>query len=109
MTNINENILLANGYREWKNSGIINRNSKRFFQKRFRNTKGKTMFFITIYEYEHEKNELNYEVDLQFEKEDYTMNIKFFGISDSMTIEDIEREVFALWYVNKCKYYEDDE
>lgn len=109
MKNINEKTLLENGYREWKNSGIVNNYSKRFFQKRFRNTKGKTMFFITIYEYEHKNNELNYEVDLQFEKKDYIMDIKFFGISDSMTIEDMEREVFALWYVNKCKYYEDDE
>ena len=36
------------------------------------------------------------------------MNILLFGIHD-MTLEDIEREVYAIWYGLDCKYYEEEE
>ena len=102
--NINEKTLLENGYREWENSGIMNKHSKRFFQKRFRNTKGKTMFFITIYEYGLGEN--IYNVELQFEKEKYTMNIDLFGINEDLTLEQLENEVYKIWFKLKCEYYE---
>lgn len=107
MKYINSSVLLENGYKKWANTGIFKRNANCFYQKRFVNDQGSTKYFITIYEYEHENNEINYEVDLQFEKEDYVMNITLFAMKENMTLEEIEREVYAIWYGLDCKYYEE--
>ena len=107
MKYINASVLLENGYKKWVNTGIFKQNANCFYQKRFLNDQGSTKYFITIYEYEHENNEFNYEVDLQFEREDYVMNITLFAIKENMTIEEIEREVYAIWYGLDCKYYEE--
>ena len=103
-------LLLENGYREWEVNKLFKPNSNRMFQKRFKNDKGQTKYFITFYEYYHEDiDEFNYEVDLQFEQDKYIMNILLFGIHDDMTLEDIEREVYAIWYGLDCKYYDYEE
>ena len=34
------------------------------------------------------------------------MNIKLFAIDKNMTLEEIEREVYAIWYGLDCKYYD---
>ena len=77
------------------------------FQKRCRNENGQTKYFITIYKYEDSDcNKPSYNVDLQFEKENYTMNILLFAIDAKMTLKEIEQEVYAIWYGLDCKYYE---
>lgn len=106
---ITRELLLANGYKEWEPNKIFRPSSNKMFQKRFRNDKGQTKYFITIYEYFHEDlDEFNYEVDLQFEKGKYTMNITLFAINKNMSLEEIEQEVYAIWYGLDCKYYDSE-
>lgn len=102
---MNREILLENGYKEWE-PNIFHETASLMYQKRFRNEKGQTMYFITIYEYEHEV-EPNYEVELQFEQNNYVMNITLFAFKDNMTLQDIESTVYKIWYVFDCKYYEE--
>lgn len=102
---MNREILLENGYREWEPK-ILHETASSMYQKRFRNDKGQTMYFITIYEYQHEV-EPNYEVELQFEQNNYVMNITLFAFENNMTLQDIEREVYAIWHGLNCKYYEE--
>lgn len=104
---ITDKLLLENGYREWEHD-LFHQIAKKMFQKRIRNEKGQTKYFITIYEYDHYDNTFNYEVELQFEKDKYTMNILLFAINDKMTLEEIELEVYAIWYGLDCKYYSMD-
>lgn len=108
---INKDSLLENGYKEWSKENCMNQFCNRFFQKRFRNENGDTKYFITVYEYDRprEENKLDYEVDLQFEKKDYTINITLFCLTESMTVEQMEKEVYSIWYWLNCRYYEKNE
>lgn len=101
---MNREILLENDYKEWE-PNIFHETASLMYQKRFRNDKGQTMYFITIYEYQHEV-EPNYEVELQFEQNNYVMNITMFCFQH-MTLQDIEREVYVIWHGLNCKYYEE--
>ena len=101
---ITEQLLLKNGYREFE-LDIFHINAANFFQKRFRNEKGQTKYFISFYKYKHSDREDNYEVELQFQKEKYTMNIKMFAINN-MSIDEIEHEVYKIWWELDCKYYD---
>ena len=105
---ITDKILLKNGYREFEVNKLFHPYANRLFQKRFRNEKGQTKYFISFYEYIHEDS-VNYEVGLQFEKDKYVMNIQMFAIDDEMTLEEIEREVYKIWYGFDCKYYDYEE
>lgn len=105
---INEKLLLENGYKEYEVNKNFHPYANRFFQKRFRNEKGQTKYFISVFEYLHEDYTLNYEVGLQFEKERYVMNIHIFAISENMTIKEIEKEVYKIWYELDCKYYDSE-
>lgn len=102
---MNREILLENDYKEWE-PNIFHETASLMYQKRFRNDKGQTMYFITIYEYQHEV-EPNYEVELHFDQDKYVMKITLFGIHKDMTLEDIEREVYVIWHGLNCKYYEE--
>lgn len=104
---ITDELLLEKGYKEWE-VPIINHYAKRFFQKRFRNERGQTQYFISFYKFEHSDNTINYEVSLQFEKDKYVMNIQMFAIDENMTLKEIEQEVYAIWYGLDCKYYDED-
>ena len=101
---ITDELLLENGYKEWE-VPMINRYAKRFFQKRFRNERGQTQYFIDFYKYVHSDDTINYEVGLQFEQDKYVMNIQMFAIDD-MTLKEIEQEVYTIWYELDCKYYD---
>ena len=105
MIKITDKLLLENGYREYKTPNIIS-GWDRFFQKRFRNEKGQTKYFINFNVC---KSYKGYEVDLQFEKDKYMMKILLFGIDDDMTLEKIEQEVYAIWHGLDCKYYDEEE
>ena len=48
---ITDKILLENGYREWEVNKLLHPSAKQFFQKRFRNEKGQTKYFISFYKY----------------------------------------------------------
>lgn len=108
---ITDKILLENGYKEWPKESCMNEHCNRFFQKRFKNEKGQTKYFITIYEYVFKVFDYvpTYDVQLHFEKDKYNMNIQLFGIDENMTLEEIEREVYAIWYGLDCKYYDEGE
>ena len=108
MMKITDKLLLENGYKEWETNKIFHPHSKRFFQKRFRNEKGQTKYFISFYEYG-AVHPMNYEVELQFQKDKYTMNITLFAIRGDMTLEEIEQEVYKIWYELDCKYYDCEE
>lgn len=99
---INDEILLENGYKKYKDNLY---SADCLFQKRIRNEKGQTKYFINIHKYIHNDKNV-YEVDLQFEKDKYTMNILLFAIDSTMTLEEIENEVYAIWYGLDCKYYD---
>ena len=103
---ITEELLLENGYREFEVNKLFHPYADKFFQKRFRNEKGQTKYFISFYKYKHDDREDNYEIGLQLEKDRYVMNIQIFAIDEKMTIEEIEREVYAIWYGLDCKYYD---
>lgn len=104
---ITDKILLENGYKEWEVNKLFHPSANKFFQKRFRNEKGQTQYFISFYEYIHE--DVNYEVGLQFEKDKYVMNIQMFAIDEEMTLKEIEEEVYTIWYELDCKYYDYEE
>ena len=104
---ITDKILLENGYKEYQPDRIFHPYANRFFQKRFKNEKGQTKYFINFVEYGGDKeNEITYNVDLQFEKENYTMDITMFALDSKLTLEEIEQEVYVIWYGLDCKYYE---
>ncbi len=105
---INSENLIKSGYKEWGKKHLFDQYSNRFFQKRFRNEKGDTRYFIDFVEYT-VNGKLDYEVCLQFEQDRYCMNIRLFAIDNSMSIEDVEQEVYAIWYGLDCKYYERNE
>ena len=99
---INEKLLLENGYKEYKVNELFHPSASKHFQKRVRNDKGQTKYFINFLEYGEEQ----YQVDLQFEKQQYTMDIQLFGLNEKMTLEEIEKEVYKIWYDLDCKYYD---
>lgn len=101
---ITDDLLLENGYKEWE-VPAINKYAKKFFQKKFMNGNGQTEYFISFYKYVHKDDTVNYEVELQFTKDRYTMNITMFAIDVSMTIHSIEAEVYDIWYNLDCKCY----
>lgn len=103
---ITEKLLLENGYKEFDVNKIVNPGANRFFQKRVRNGLGSTKFFIGIVEYLNSDYNLSYEVDLQFEKDKYVINLTMFHISEEMTLEEIEQEVHNIWFGLDFKYYD---
>lgn len=102
---ITDKILLENGYKVWNPNDLFHPSANTLYQKRFRNELGQTKYFINFYEYIHEDKSINYEVELQFEKDKYVMNIQMFAIDDMM-LEEIEQEVYKIWYGLDCKYYD---
>ena len=96
---INNEILLESGYKEYQPNKIFYPYANRFFQKRIRNDKGHTKYFINFVEYGGDgKKDIIYNVDLQFEKENYTMDITMFTLDSKLTLEEIEKEIYSIWY-----------
>lgn len=102
---ITDEILLENGYKKYRDNLY---NADCLFQKRIRNEKGQTKYFIDIYKYTFKINDYkpDYEVRLETEKEKYALNILLYATKNEMTLEEIEREVYAFWYGLDCKYYD---
>lgn len=102
---ITDEILLENGYKKCKDNLY---NADCLFQKRIKNEKGQTKYFIDIYKYAFKVNDYkpDYEVRLITEKEKYALNILLYATKNEMTLEEIEKEVYAIWYGLDCKYYD---
>lgn len=104
---INDELLLNNGYRKFTDALY---SADCLFQKRIRNEKGQTKYFIDIYKYTFKINnyEPDYEIRLVTEKDKYALNILIYATRNNMTLEEIEREVYAIWYGLDCKYYDSE-
>ena len=103
---ITDELLLEKGYKEYEPNIFFNPYSNRFFQKEFKNEKGQTRYFVNLVEYGgDEDNEITYNVDLQFDKENYTMNITIFSLAPQIRLEEIEQEIEEIWFNLDCKYY----
>ena len=102
---ITDEILLENGYKKFSDSLY---NADCLFQKRIKNEKGQTKYFIDIYKYTFKINDYkpDYEIRLVTKKEKYALNILLCATKNEMTLEEIEREVYAIWYGLDCKYYD---
>lgn len=102
---ITDEILLENGYKKFSD-GLYNADC--LFQKRIKNEKGQTKYFIDIYKYTFKINDYkpDYEIRLVTEKEKYALNILLYATKNEMTLEEIEKEVYAIWYGLDCKYYD---
>ena len=105
---ITDELLLENGYKKFVDPLY---NADCLFQKRFRNKKGQTKYFIDIYKYTFKINDYipDYEIRLVTEKEKYALNILLYATRNAMTLEEIEQEVYAIWYGLDCKYYDCEE
>lgn len=90
-----ESILLENNYNKYEDMYHL---GSYFYQKKIKED-DKIKYFINIYL----KGEY---VDLQFENNNYTINMTLFGIRTDMTLEEIETEVDNIWRNLKCNYYE---
>lgn len=104
---ITDEILLENGYKEYRDDLY---NADKLFQKRIRDEKGRTKYFIDIYKYAFPFNDYkpDYEIRLVTETEKYGLNILIYATKNEMTLEEIEREVYAIWYGLGCEYYSKD-
>ena len=106
MTKIDEQNLLANGYKKF---GDAFKRAKCGYQKRV----GYTRYFINIYEYDFsgfaafpkDRPTISYEVDVQFQDQDERyLNISF-SVAD-MSLEDVEAKVENIFTTLNCRDYE---
>lgn len=98
---INEEILLKNGYIKYRDNLY---NAEALYQKKIMNERRQIKYFIDIYKYSE-----NYEVRLNTEKDKYNLDILLFNIDKDMALDEIEREIYAIWYDLNCKYYGEEE
>lgn len=102
---INDELLLANGYKKYND---VFYHAECQFQKRIRNDKGQTKYFIDIYKYvsKVDNYEPNYEIRLCTEKEKYNLNILLYATRNEMTLKEIEKEIDDIWFKLECEYYD---
>ena len=101
---INEEILLKNGYKEYKVPAYSFAN--KFFQKKVVDDKG-IKYFRDFFCYDETDT---YECRVQFElKTFYYMNITRFGFDFDTTLEELELRADNLWKTQDCRYYETED
>lgn len=104
-----EKILENSGYKRYNDNF---RNAYCLYQKRIEDAKG-IKYFINYYLYRDEKDNITFEVDLQFELDDCVMNITLFNFKIEELIypvvEAIEAKVEDIWQKLGVKYYEEYE
>lgn len=102
-----ETILENSGYKRHKD---YLKHAYCLYQKRIEDEKG-IKYFINYYLYHDEKENITFEVDLQFELEDCVMNIDLFNFEIEKFIypvaEAIESKVEDIWQKLGAKYYEE--
>lgn len=112
---ISVEILIKNGYIEYKKNFDLEKNSKdRLFQKKFTDENG-TKYFINCKYYYFLNNENQWEF-WDFSMQIETLNgavdistVQWFnqnGIYSKRTIKDVEIYFEDMWIANKCPYYE---
>lgn len=95
--NINNDILLANGYRQYEDHFY---NAKNLWQKKVKDNKG-IKYFIDIYEYN-----ASYEVILTTNTNNYTASLVLFGFNKDINLIDIEKDIERFWITLGGNYYE---
>ena len=104
-----EKILENSGYKRYDD---IWRHAYCLYQKKITDKKG-IKYFINYYLYRDEKQNITFEVDLQFELDDCVMNITLFNFKIEELIypvvEAIEAKVEDIWQKLGAKYYEEYE
>lgn len=104
-----EKILENGGYKRHKD---YLRHAYCLYQKKITDSKG-IKYFINYYLYRDEKENITFEVDLQFELEDCVMNIDLFNFEIEKfiypVVEAIESKVEDIWKKLSAKYYEEYE
>lgn len=103
---ITDEILINNGYKKYDDKLYY---ADCLFQKRIRDDKAKTKYFIYIYKYSFklENYKPRYEVRLYTVKDKYALDIYIYVIENKMKLEEIEKEVETIWEKLDCKYYVD--
>lgn len=104
-----EKILENSGYKRYED---YLRRAYCLYQKKITDSKG-IRYFINYYLYRDEKQNITFEVDLQFELDDCVMNITLFNFKIEELIypvaEAIEAKVEDIWQKLGAKYYEEYE
>ena len=104
-----EKILENSGYKRYED---YLRHAYCLYQKKITDEKG-IKYFINYYLYRDEKQNITFEVDLQFELDDCVMNITLFNFKIEELIypavEAIEAKVEDIWQKLGVKYYEEYE
>ena len=104
-----EKILENSGYKRYED---YLRRAYCLYQKKITDSKG-IRYFINYYLYRDEKQNITFEVDLQFELDDCVMNITLFNFKIEELIypvvEAIEAKVEDIWQKLGVKYYEEYE
>ena len=104
-----EKILENSGYKKYED---IWRHAYCLYQKKITDEKG-IKYFINYYLYRDEKQNITFELDLQFELDDCVMNITLFNFKIEELIypvaEAIEAKVEDIWQKLGAKYYEEYE
>ena len=102
-----EKILENSGYKRYED---YLRRAYCLYQKKITDSKG-IRYFINYYLYRDEKQNITFEVDLQFELDDCVMNITLFNFKIEELIypvaEAIEAKVEDIWQKLGAKYYEE--
>lgn len=98
---MNIDTLLKNGYKIFAEYTLMDF-PRNFYQKKVTDGKG-IKYFINVYEYT-ETND--FEIELQFIVNKFTINITIFNFDKEMTLEDIEKEIEKIWINNGSPYYE---
>lgn len=101
-----EKILENSGYKRYED---IWRHAYCLYQKRISDEKG-IKYFINYYLYRDEKENITFEVDLQFELDDCVINMDLFNFKykelTNFTVEAIEAKIEGIWKKLNAKYYE---
>ena len=104
-----EKILENSGYKRYED---YLRRAYCLYQKKITDSKG-IRYFINYYLYRDEKQNITFEVDLQFELDDCVMNITLFNFKIEELIYPvavaIEAKVEDIWQKLGAKYYEEYE
>ena len=96
--------LKARGYIE-HSVPMFNKGATRFFQRRFRDDSGKTLYFIDHFYYEHTELPSMWETESYMERDGACVTTKIFNNRDLDVCEKIVADIFGLG----MKAYDDDE
>ena len=100
---ITDKLLEESGYKVYE---AFSRCAECLFQKRVKDDIG-TKYFINIYKYLI-YDIARYEVSVQCEMLEYTIEFKLFSFHKDITIEEVEKQIENIWNKLELNYYEED-